>query len=165
MMEDKKKESSQKMDEPVSMFELFARMFSITAKHVEKHFGQEGLDVLADAIKEFGMERGQDIARRAAAAGKPNTPENYLDHYDMERSELFGYQNDYQPEGIYQEFTDCVFANTWIKAGDERYGRIYCENIDPAIAKGYNQDMECIHDKIMYDDNKCTFCFKMKDDK
>ena len=152
----------QKMKEPVSMFVLFAQMFSITAKHLEAEFGQRGLDVLANSVKEFGEMRGKDIARRAAARGKQNTLENYLDNYDMERSELFGYTNEYKPDCVCQEFTRCVFAETWIKAGEEKYGRIYCEHIDPAIAYGYNEDLECRHDKIMYADKKCTFCFKMK---
>lgn len=153
---------NQKIEDAVSMFVLFAQMFSITAKNIEKNFGQHGLDVLAESVKEFGIKRGENIAARAAANGKGNTLTNYLDNYDMERSNLFGYTNLYGQNEINQEFTRCVFAETWIKAGEERYGRIYCENIDPAIAYGYNKNMECQHEKIMYDDNKCTFCFKMK---
>ena len=152
----------QKMKDPVSMFVLFAQMFSITAKHLEKEFGEKGLTVLADSVQEFGRLRGNDIARRAASHGKKNTLENYLDHYDMERSELFGYTTEYKPDCICQEFTKCVFAETWMNAGEEKYGRIYCENIDPAIAYGYNEKLECQHDQIMYADKKCTFCFKMK---
>ena len=64
---------------------------------------------------------------------------------------------------IFGEFTGCVFAETWMAEGQEKYGRIYCENIDPAIAYGYNENLVCQHDKIMYDDKKCTFCFYMKD--
>lgn len=152
----------QRMKDPVSMFVLFAQMFSITAKHLEKEFGQKGLDVLADSVREFGVMRGKDIASRAAACGKQNTLENYLDNYDMERSELFGYTNEYKPDCVCQEFTKCIFAETWMEAGEEKYGRIYCNNIDPAIAYGYNENLECQHEKIMYDDKKCTFCFKMK---
>jgi hypothetical protein len=157
--------SDQKIEKPISMFVLFAQMFSITAKRLEKEFGPRGLEVLKDSVQEFGYMRGQNIARRAAAQGQDNTVENYLDNYDMERSELFGYTNKYQADAVCQEFTRCIFADTWIQAGEERYGRIYCENIDPAIALGYNAAMQCQHDHIMYADHKCTFCFKMKQDK
>ena len=112
--------------EPVSMFVLFAKMFSITAKNLEKEFGEKGLKVLEDSVKEFG------------------------------------YQTTYGKNKIHQDFTRCVFAKTWMDANEEKYGRIYCENIDPAIAAGYNQNMECIHDAIMYKDGHCTFCFRMK---
>lgn len=153
---------AEEIKKPVSMFVLFAKMFSITAKNLEKEFGEKGLKVLEDSVKEFGMERGKDIAARAKADGADNTLEQYLDHYDMGRSEEFGYQTTYEPNEIHQDFTRCIFAKTWMDAGEEKYGRIYCENIDPAIAAGYNQNMECIHDHIMYADGHCTFCFRMK---
>lgn len=153
----------QKIKEPVSMYVLFAKMFSITAKHLEKEFGQKGLDVLAECVKEFGRSRGQDIAERAAARGLDNSLNNYLDNYDMERSDLFGYCTEYKDNMIFQEFTRCVFAETWIAEGEERYGRIYCNHIDPSIAEGFNSEMLCEHENIMYDHQRCTFCFKMKD--
>ena len=153
---------NQKIDKPVSMFVMFARFFSIVAKHLEQKYGQEGLDLLADCVKEWGFKRGQDIAARAKAQGKDNTLDQYLCNYDMERSELFGYTTDYGKEEIHQEFTRCVFAQTWMDADEEKYGRIYCENIDPAIASGYNENLQCIHDQIMYKDKHCNFCFKMK---
>ena len=84
---------------------------------------------------------------------------NYLKSYDMERSDEFVYENKYSEREVFQEFQGCVFAETWIKEKKEKYGRIYCENIDPAIAKGYNENLICEHDKIMYDDKKCSFCF------
>jgi len=144
------------------MYVLFARMFSITARRLEEKYGQEGLDLLAECVKEFGFRRGEDIARRARARGFENTLDQYLPNYDMERSELFGYETVDQGDEIHQDFTRCVFASTWMDADEEKYGRIYCENIDPAIAAGYNKDLQCIHDKIMYKDGHCTFCFKMK---
>lgn len=154
----------EEVKEPVSMFVLFAKMFSITAKNLEKEFGEKGLKVLEDSVKEFGIERGKDIAARAKANGKENTLENYLDNYDMGRSDDFGYDTTYEKDGIHQDFHRCVFAKTWMDADEEKYGRIYCENIDPAIAKGYNENMECIHDHIMYADGHCTFCFRMKEE-
>lgn len=156
---------SQPIESPVNMYILFARFFAITAKQLEKEFGQKGLDVLAECVKTFGIERGKNIARRAAQAGKKNTLENYLDSYDMERSELFGYKNDINSERVNQVFNRCIFASTWIDDKDEKYGRIYCEHIDPSIAKGYNKNMMCEHNHIMYDNNECTFQFYMKDNK
>ena len=58
-------------------------------------------------------------------------------------------------------FTQCGFAGQWIADGTERYGKLYCEMIDPAIAHGYCEDFECIHDKRIYEDGVCTFCFRM----
>ena len=126
------KNDDKKMQNPVSMFVLFARFFAIIARRLEERLGEEGLQIMKEAVNEWGFERGKDIARRARANGRENDLMSYLENYDMERS-------------------------------DEKYGRIYCENIDPAIAKGYNEDLVCEHDKIMYDDQKCTFCFYMRE--
>lgn len=154
--------SEEKLAKPVSMYVLFARMFAIVAKNLEEEFGQRGLEILSESVKDFGNARGRDMAERAKAMGVENTLENYLTSYDMERSELFGYETELRPEGIFQEFDRCVFAETWMNDGDEKYGRIYCNSIDPAIAEGYNAQMECVHDEIMYDNKRCTFCFRMK---
>ena len=106
----------EEVKEPVSTFVLFARMFSIAAKNLEKEFGEKGLKVLEDSVKEFGIDRGKDIAARAKANGKENTLENYLDNYDMGRSEEFGYDTVYKQDGIHQDFHRCVFAKTWMDA-------------------------------------------------
>ena len=153
---------SKRMDEPVSMYVLFARMFSIVARRLEERLGDEGREIMAQSVREFGMDRGKDIAQRARNRGFDNDLENYLKNYDMERSGLFGYEDTYGDGEVRQVFDRCVFAETWKKEGQEKYGRIYCENIDPSIAQGYNENLMCIHDKMMYDDQKCTFCFKMK---
>ena len=156
------KNDENRMKDPVSMFVLFARFFAIMARRLEERLGEEGLQIMGEVVKEWGIERGTDIANRARENGKENTLMNYLKSYDMERSDEFVYENKYSEKEVFQEFQGCVFAETWIKEKKEKYGRIYCENIDPAIAKGYNENLICEHDKIMYDDKKCSFCFYMK---
>lgn len=151
-----------KIDDPVDMFVLFARFFSVVAKNLEEKYGEEGLELLKKSVNEWGEARGRDIARRAKQQGKENDLAAYLPSYDMERSELFKYETKYGKDEINQDFDRCVFAQTWMDADEEKYGRIYCENIDPAICRGYNENLECIHDHIMYKDGHCTFCFKMK---
>ena len=47
----------QKMDEPVSMFVLFARFFSILAKNLEKEFGEKGLEILKQSVIDWGVAR------------------------------------------------------------------------------------------------------------
>lgn len=150
------------MKDTVSMFVLFARFFAIVSRRLEERLGEEGLRIMGEAVREWGFERGKNIAERAQADGGENNLMNYLENYDMEREEDFGYENKYTENEIFQEFTGCVFAETWMAEGHERYGRIYCENIDPAIARGYNKNLACRHEKIMYDDHKCTFCFYME---
>lgn len=147
--------------EPVSMYVMFAKMFAYMAKEVCDRFGEEGEQAVRDAVEKFGMERGADIAMRAAANGLENIPANYLNNYDMERSNDFTSEDTYGENKVEQVFTDCVFANQWTKDGMQKYGKLYCDMIDPSIARGYNKDMECIHDKHFFTHGSCTFCFKL----
>lgn len=147
--------------EPVSMYQMFARMFVAIAKEVVDEFGEKGEEAIKRGVWEFGVTRGKDIARRAEARGQKNDSDNYLISYDMDRSDEFESHDTYGKGYVEQLFTRCVFASEFKKLGMEKYGILYCEMIDPAIAYGFNPKMECIHEKHFFTDNVCTFCFKI----
>lgn len=148
--------------EPVNMYVLFARMFACITKEVEDSFGEEGVNAVREGVRIFGEARGKDIARRACNRGHDTDAQNYLSCYDMARSEHFSSENDICQNTVEQTFTKCVFAEQFMKDGTERYGIHYCEMIDPAIAKGYNENFECTHDKHFFRDGCCHFLFEMK---
>ncbi len=148
--------------EPVTMYHMFAKLFAHLVKEVSDTFGDEGKEAVRRAVKNFGEERGCDIARRAKAKGATNDLANYLTTYDMERSNHFEFTNTYGADQIEQQFTRCVFANQWKEDQMEEYGYLYCEMIDPAIARGYNENLECIQEKHCFKDGVCAFCFRMK---
>ncbi|WP_019003962.1 L-2-amino-thiazoline-4-carboxylic acid hydrolase [Cohnella laeviribosi] len=149
--------------EPVSPYTIMAKLFAHVAKAVVDRFGEEGKEAVREGVRAFGEERGRDIARRAAAAGHPNDMLNYLPHYDMGRSDLFEYETVYHPQEIEQTFTRCAFGDQWKKDGMEEYGILYCQMIDPAIAKGYNANFEVEHDKYLLREGHCHFRFQMKE--
>lgn len=148
--------------EPVNMYILFARMFAHITREVEAACGEEGVQAVREGVRQFGLERGRDIARRAQAMGHETTPEFYLSCYDMGRSDYFTSDDTVTPERVEQVFTQCVFADTWTKDGDQKYGIHYCQMIDPAIAEGYCSEFQCIHDKHFFQDGQCHFLFQMK---
>ena len=151
--------------EPHTMFAVMAKLFAHIAKSVVERFGkEEGERAMMDSVGAFGEERGRDIARRAAAVGKPNTMDNYLSNYDMGRSELFEYETLFHPTEIEQTFTKCAFAEQWKKDGMEDYGILYCHMIDPSIARGFNPNFEVIHDQYVLKEGVCHFQFQMKDE-
>lgn len=151
--------------EPYTMFAIMAKLFAHIAKMMVETYGkEEGERVMMDSVGAFGEERGRDIARRAAAVGKPNTIENYLSNYDMGRSELFEYETHFHPKEIEQSFTKCAFAEQWKKDGMEDYGILYCHMIDPSIAKGFNPNFEVVHDQYVLREGTCHFRFQMKDE-
>ncbi|MEC0237827.1 L-2-amino-thiazoline-4-carboxylic acid hydrolase [Paenibacillus kribbensis] len=148
--------------EPVSPYTIMAKLFAHVSKAVVDRFGEEGREAVREGVRTFGEERGRDIARRAAADGQPNDIENYLTHYDMGRSDLFEYETQYHPMEIEQNFTKCAFGDQWKKDGMEEYGILYCQMIDPAIAKGYNPNFEVVHDDYLLREGNCHFRFQMK---
>lgn len=148
--------------EPASPYTIMAKLFAHLSKAVVDKFGEEGQDAIREGVRTFGEERGRDIARRAAANGQPNDITSYLPNYDMGRSDLFEYETSYEPQEIEQTFTRCAFGDTWKADGMEEYGILYCQMIDPSIAKGYNPNFEVIHDKYLVKDGHCHFRFQMK---
>lgn len=148
--------------EPVSWATLFCRLFAHVSKEVVDRFGEEGEEAIRNGVRAFGEERGRNIAERARANGCDIDVYSYLPNYDMGRSDDFTAENTYGDDQVEQLFSQCGFADQWLQDGMERYGKLYCDVIDPAIAKGYSEELECIHDRRIYEDGVCSFCFRMK---
>lgn len=157
MDEDKKLELA-----PVNMYILFARMFAHITREVEAACGEQGVAAVREGVRKFGEERGRDIAHRAAAMGHENDAAHYLSCYDMGRSDHFTSEDIVGETCVEQNFTDCVFAKTFTDDGTQQWGIHYCQMIDPAIARGYNEQFECVHDKHFFKDGCCHFKFCMQ---
>lgn len=150
------------LDETVSIYGMMAKVFGHVTKVIVDRYGDIGENVIRRGVGTFGEERGRHIAERAALVGKPNTIENYLTHYDMGRSDLFEYETIYHENEIEQTFTKCAFGDQWKTDGMHRYGILYCQMIDPSIAKGYNPNFDVVHDEYILEDGCCHFLFQMK---
>lgn len=124
---------------------LLARLFGTMAEKVIERFGQEGKEVIHEAVRAFGESRGRDIAQNVKEAGKPLTVENYLKHYDMARSASYDVETKESQNHADQRFKFCPLWATWVEEGLEEYGYIYCKEIDAALAKGYNPDIKFCH--------------------
>lgn len=148
--------------QPVNMYILFAKMFAHIVREVEAACGEAGVKAVREGVKKFGEERGANIAERAKRMGHDVVPEYYLSCYDMGRSDYFHSEDTVEKYKVEQTFTRCIFAEQWIRDGNERYGIHYCEMIDPAIAHGFCKNLECIHDKQFFKDGYCHFLFREK---
>jgi hypothetical protein len=146
----------------VTMFDIFAKMFGFVAREVVGTFGPEGRAALIRAVESFGLERGRGIAERARLRGLPNTPENYLSSYDMDRSDEFECFDGPGEGGVEQIFTGCPLARRFEAEGLKEFGLIYCQTIDPALARGFNERMECVHDEHFFTHGRCRFVFRLK---
>ncbi|WP_216831330.1 L-2-amino-thiazoline-4-carboxylic acid hydrolase [Alkalihalobacterium elongatum] len=147
----------------ITIYSLMAKLFAQVTKAIVDVFGDEGKAAIKEGVRTFGAERGKGIAHRAAHLGKPNTIENYLSNYDMGRSDLFEFDNLFKPELIEQTFTKCPFGQQWADDNMHEYGILYCQMIDPAVAKGYNPNFEVEHDQYILKEGVCHFNFKLKE--
>lgn len=146
-----------------TIYALMAKLFAQIAKAIVDQFGEKGKDAVREGVRTFGEERGRGIRQRARANREDNRRENYLTNYDMPRSELFTFTTDYKEGEIEQNFTVCPFGQQWADDNMHEYGILYCEMIDPAVAKGFNPDFEVEHDQYILKDGNCHFRFKLKD--
>ncbi|WP_026584362.1 L-2-amino-thiazoline-4-carboxylic acid hydrolase [Bacillus sp. J33] len=149
----------------ITIYALMAKLFAQVSKVVVDRFGEIGKDAVREGVRTFGEERGRGIAQRARSNGEENTRENYLTNYDMGRSELFTYTTEYKKDLIEQNFTGCPFGQQWADDDMHEYGILYCQIIDPAVAKGYNPKFEVEHDKYILKEGNCHFQFKLADEK
>jgi hypothetical protein len=144
-----------------TIYALMAKLFAQVSKFFVDKYGEPGKDAIREGVRTFGEARGHGIAERAKYMGEPNTIENYLSNYDMGRSDLFEYESIFEPENIEQTFTKCPFGQQWADDDMHEYGILYCQMIDPAVAKGYNPAFEVEHDKYVLKDGFCHFNFKL----
>ena len=151
------------VEKPVSIYGMMAKVFGHVTKAIVDTYGARGENIIKEGVRTFGEERGRHIAERAASVGKPNTMENYLTHYDMGRSDLFEYETIYHENEIEQTFTTCAFGGQWAEDGMHEYGILYCQMIDPEIAKGYNPNFEVVHDEYILREGCCHFLFQMRE--
>lgn len=144
-------------------FARFSKMFAQIAKQVVDNDEEKGEDVIRSAVEQFGLKRGEGIRQRARTNGLDNTSDNYLKNYDMARSELFEVDTTHKENEIEQTFTYCPLGQQWADDDMAKYGILYCQMIDPSLAKGYNENFEVVHDEYVLKEGQCHFEFKMKD--
>ena len=144
-----------------TIYAWMAQLFAEVTKQVVDQYGDRGKEAVREAVRKFGEERGEGIAHRAAHLGFQNTIDHYLSNYDMGRSELFEFENVFTENNIEQTFTKCPFGEQWVEDGMGEYGILYCEMIDPSVAKGFNSDFEVTHDQYVIHEGVCHFHFSM----
>ena len=147
----------------VTSFARFAKLFAQITKVIVDEYGIDGEKVIQKGVWDFGKKRGLGMQQRARARNQDNTIEHYLENYDMERSDLFVMHDTYHPNEIEQTFVVCPLGNQWAEDGMHLYGINYCKVIDNAIAYGYNNKFDVIHDEYVLHTGQCHFRFQMKD--
>lgn len=137
------------------MADFTALLYYHLTKAMMEDFGDSAKETINKAIKEFGLERGRNIAEKVKAAGEELTIDNLDKYYDMPIAAGWGPEPKYDESGRKHSCTkSCTFADLWLSKNWDEIGKIYCE-VDPAIRLGYNPDIIYTPTKNILDGDSC----------
>lgn len=148
-------------DEIAGLFYIddHALLFGMLAKAADQLFGSRGDEAGIYALRLYAAERGERMARRAREDHMPLTLETYRIYTEWEdvkklmRIETIGLSPNYRMNGVY-----CVWDQTWKKFHLEKYGRMYCSNVDQAMVRSFNPENELIiHSTLSHNGSGCDF--------
>jgi len=124
------------------------------AKTIIEELGEErGLELIAKAIKDYGVRIGEKTREEVLRLGLEPTPENF-NAGESYRVPAFGMHDKIEIVKVNDEervrIHGCILAKVWQEYGEERIGRLYCY-MDVAKYMGYNPNYKQIHTKTIPD--------------
>ncbi|MFQ6111933.1 MAG: L-2-amino-thiazoline-4-carboxylic acid hydrolase [Nitrospinota bacterium] len=120
---------------------FFAAFYAVVARKLRERLGEEGLELLKEALREFGRRRGEEIRQRVKEKGLPLTLENFVSHYNLPMAPAWRSERHLREKERSSDIFFCPFADLWLKEGVPELGLLYCQEVDPAIRKGYREDL------------------------
>lgn len=123
-------------------FAMFAQLFCVIAEVIISEFGDKGREVMGDAVKKYGEERGRRIAEIVKSQGKELDLKNFFIYSDLDAKSTLKYTPKIVDGNLEIVGRDCVFCNGCKEWDKVEYGQIYCEYIDISILKGYNPNLK-----------------------
>jgi hypothetical protein len=139
-----------------------AFLFASIAKAVFDRVGEERAEaVIRKAVRHYGEERGRRMALRAKANGHKLSMVNYL-AYGEWRAEP-----GQQIQEIIAKVPDvvahvhkCPWQEAWAESDTLHYGRLYCQEVDKALVRGFNPDLHIDVNGTKSDgEEHCEFVF------
>ncbi len=140
-----------------------AILFACIAEKVINEIGEKnGGPLLRRAVLEYGRQRGKRMAMRALNNGHDLTMDNYLAYCEWrvpkDAMEIrFLTKNPHARVNIFK----CPWHSIWEEHNLIKYGKYFCMEIDAALVKGFNPDLEIeIHSTRTNGGGLCDFVFK-----
>jgi len=135
-----------KSETPDSFFpKHHALLFGWISKAVHDRVGAEKAEeVIRKAVRRYGEERGGRMALRAEANGHKLSMVNYLAY------------GEWQPGHVHK----CPWHEAWAENDLLPYGRLYCQEVDEALVRGFNPDLEIeVNGTKSEGEKHCEFVF------
>jgi hypothetical protein len=117
-----------------------AVLFALLSRSVITHLGAErGEQVVRQAVRLYGEQRGHRMALRAQRDGEPLSMLNFMAYGEWQTGpgEFEQRLGETVPDA--RSFvTRCPWSQAWMENDLLQYGRLYCLEIDLALARGFN---------------------------
>ncbi len=146
--------------QPSMTLEQHAILFAALAQQGIQRFGEEGLKAVFSGIRRYGEGRGQRMALYACMENQTPDLTGYLVFGEIDTSE-----NSLRivKKDPYLEIhaLSCAWYTAWEKAGLMEFGRLYCQEIDCAVLRGFDPGFEFSVDGTLSNGaNQCRFLYK-----
>jgi hypothetical protein len=120
-----------------------ALLFGLVAKETIERAGKEaGENALRAAVRRYGEQRGRRMALRAEANGDELSMAHFLVYGEWRSGTGLGKQETVViGNNVRTTVPRCPWALTWMEADLSQHGRLYCQEIDRALVRGFNPDL------------------------
>lgn len=140
-----------------------ALLFAWIAREVIQRVGEsEGGQAIRKAVRRYGEQRGGRMAQRARADGLPLNMADFMVYGEWRASDPSITQTEsveVKPD-VRMNVVRCPWNETWSRENLIEYGRLYCQEIDHALVRGFNPDLELdVNRTLTNDGESCEFVY------
>ncbi|MBQ8161462.1 MAG: L-2-amino-thiazoline-4-carboxylic acid hydrolase [Clostridia bacterium] len=124
--------------------------------------GDRGLDAFRLAVRLYGESRGRRMAQRCVRDGEKLTVESYLAYCEWRPSGCAVQEGISNVSQVLEEaparkvcISRCPWHHTFEALGAGEAGRIYCREIDAAIARGFSPEFTYRAERTLMEHDAC----------
>ncbi len=139
-----------------------ALLFGLLARRIIEEAGKiDGETIVLEAVRRYGEQRGRRMRLRVLRDGGPLNLTSYLAYKEWRPATAEASGETVEQEGsVLSTVSACPWANAWNEAGWLQYGRLYCQEIDLALARGFDPQAVLEVKKTLTNDREpCRFIF------
>ena len=123
--------------------------------------GEAGRRVFRQAAQTYGEQRGKRMAMRAMADGRPLGFLEYFAYGEYGSTDAFFTEDMWGEDGVvHEKVTRCPWADLFARRGMKDCGDEYCREIDRAIVRGFDPELELETASTQHYGGCCRFYFR-----
>lgn len=129
-------------------------------KELKNIFGNKGIDIFVKAAQTYGEQRGKRMSLRALRDGYELTYLAYFAYSEWRATPgWFDIKEKIEKNTVYWECYKCPWNTTFMENEILECGICYCKEIDKAIVRGFNPDLEFEIKGTQHNENCCRLYF------